>query len=46
MNVELARRIKEHVVLKQQRPIPFPPATQEQIEEAESGLGFQIPEIL
>jgi len=46
MDVELARRIKEDVVLKQQRPIPFPPATQEEIEEAESALGFQIPEIL
>jgi hypothetical protein len=46
MDVKLATRIKEYVVLQQQRSIPFPPATHEQVDEAESGLGFQIPEIV
>jgi len=46
MDEELAQRITAHVKLTQQRPIPFPPATRRQIEEAELGLGFPIPEIL
>lgn len=43
---ELAKRIKDYVISKQQRSIPFGPASLKDVEDAEAALGFSIPEIL
>jgi len=46
MDERLAERIKDHVLFTQKRPIPFPPASDHDIDVAEAGLGFGVPETL
>ena len=46
MYEKLCREIGDHVVLKQQRTIPFAPASELQVGGAEKSLGLAIPEML
>ena len=46
MSEALIQAVRTHLLTKQGREIPFPPASIEAVEEAERALGFRIPELL
>jgi hypothetical protein len=46
MENDLAMKIKNHLLTSQRRELPFPPATADDIAQAERQLGFLLPNIL